>query len=89
MGHLPYSKEEIVRRGKEWYEQEIRTKVEADHWGKILVIDIETGAYEIDDDHGAANRRARAKHPDAVLYGMRIGYPTLGKIGGGWRTIKP
>jgi hypothetical protein len=89
MGHLPYSKEEIVRRGKEWYEQEIRTQVEADHRGKILVIDIETGAYEIDDDHGVANRRARAKHPDAVLYGMRIGSPTLGKMGGGWRTVKP
>jgi len=84
-----YSKEEIARRGQEWYEREIHPKVEASSRGKILVIDNETGAYEIDDDHVAANHRARAKHPDAVLYGMRIGYPTLGKLGGGWRTVQP
>ncbi len=82
-----YTKEEIVRRGKELYEQQIRAKVEEGNKGKILVIDIETGDYEIDEDHLAANQRARAKHLNAVLFGMRIGYPTLGKIGGGWRGI--
>jgi predicted aspartyl protease len=59
MGHPRYSKDEIVRRGKEWYEREIRAKVEEGNKGKILVIDIETGEYEMDDDHLAANQRAR------------------------------
>jgi hypothetical protein len=49
---------------------------------KALVIDIETGEYEIDDDGLAAAHRARAKHPDAALYAMRIGYPAYAKIGG-------
>jgi hypothetical protein len=88
MGHPRYSKEEIARRGQEWYEREIREKVEAGNEGKILVIDIETGDYEIDDDQLAAAHRALAKHPGAALYGMRIGYPSLAKIGGGWGVAK-
>lgn len=90
MGHPRYSGEEIVRRGKEWYEKEIRAKVDAKgNKGKYLVIDIETGEYEMDPDHLAAIRRARAKHPDAALFGIRVGYPTLGKIGGGWKETCP
>ena len=89
MGHSRYPKEEIVRRGEEWYELESRGKIdEASNKGKVLVIDIETGEYEIDDDGLAAARRARAKHPDAALYAMRIGYPAYAKIGGGWGTAK-
>jgi hypothetical protein len=81
MSHPSYTTEEIVRRGKELYEREIRPKVEAGNKGKILVIDIETGAYEIDSDQLAAAERALAKHPGAALFAMRIGYPTMGRIG--------
>jgi hypothetical protein len=87
MAQAQYSKEEIVRRGEEWYEREIRAKVEEGNIGKYLVIDIDTGDYEIDEDHLTAARRAQAKRPGAVLYGMRIGYPALGKIGGGWGNV--
>jgi hypothetical protein len=89
MGHPRYTKEEIAQRGRELYEKEIRAKVEPGNEGKILLIDIETGDYEIDDDQVAAARRALAKHPGAALYGMRIGYPSLEKIGGGWGVNRP
>ena len=88
MAHPRYTKEEIAQRGKEWYEREIRPKVEEGNTGRILIIDIETGDYEIDDDQLAAAHRALAKHPGAALYGMRIGYPALGKIGGRWGKIR-
>ena len=83
-----YSKEEVVRRGKELYEQQIRSKVEDGNKGKMLIIDIETVEYELDQDELTAIRRARTKRPGAVLFGMRIGYPTAHKIGGGWRVAK-
>jgi hypothetical protein len=90
MGHPRYSKEEIVRRGEELYEQQIRGQIdEENNKGKALVIDIETGDYEIDEDGLEAAHRARAKHPDAALYAMRIGYPAYSKIGGGWGAAKP
>jgi hypothetical protein len=84
MGQARYTREEIAHRGEELYEQRIRSAVEPANEGKIIVIDIETGDYEIDEDHLAANARARAKRPDAILYGMRIGHRALGKVGGSW-----
>ena len=47
MGHPRYTKEEIAARGQAIYEQRIRAKVEPEHIGKFLIIDIETGDYEL------------------------------------------
>lgn len=85
MAHPRYTNQEISQRGKEWYERAIRDQLGSDQDGKALIIDIETGEYEIDDDGLAATRRALAKHPGAALYGMRIGYPSYAKLGGSWR----
>lgn len=81
MDHPQYTKEEIAARGRAIYEQQIRLKVESEHVGKFLVIDIETGAYEMDQDGNAASIRAYRKKPAGVRYGMRIGYPAWGRIG--------
>ena len=77
-----YSREEVAARGEAIYEQEIRPKVEGQSKGKYLVLDIETGEYEIDQDDLIATKRAMAKRPDAVLYGLRIGYPAAYRLGG-------
>lgn len=81
VGHPRYTKEEIAARAKALYEQEIRAKVEAEHHGKYIVIDIETGEYEIDKDHFAASKRAYEKNPNGARFAMRIGYRTMGRIG--------
>src|SRR5205809_157007 len=47
MPHPRYTKEQIAERGKEIYDQQIRSHVETIHTGKYLVINIETGEYEI------------------------------------------
>ena len=72
---------EIVSRGQDLYESRIRPLVERDNFGKYVVVDIETGEYEIDADHLAASNRAAAKHPDAPLFAMRIGFRSGGRIG--------
>ena len=82
MPYAKYSPEEVESRGEAIYEQQIRPKVEAQHKGKFLVLDVETGEYEIDDDDLAATKRVLANRPDAVLYGLRIGYPAAYRLGG-------
>ena len=77
-----YSREEVAQRGEAIYEQEIRPHVESESKGKYLVLDIETGEYEIDQDDLAATKRLMAKRPDAVVYGLRIGYPAAYRLGG-------
>ena len=81
MGHPRYSTDEIVARGKEIYEKQLRQKLEAQNLGKFLVIDIETGDYEMDEDDVTASRKASRKKPGGARFGMRIGSPTSGTIG--------
>jgi hypothetical protein len=83
MPHARLTNEEIDRRGQELYDRQIRAQVETpENTGKQIVIDVETGEYEIDDDGLKASRRLMAKHPDAALYGLRIGYNAVYTIGG-------
>ncbi len=67
-----YSKEEFARRGDVIYERDIRPFVEAGNKGKFIAIDIETGAYEIDDDELAASDRLLARVPPAAVHASAV-----------------
>ena len=82
MPYAKYSPEVVESRGEEIYERQIREDVEPGNKGKFVVIDIETGDYEVDEDDLQATKRALAKRSDAVLYGLRIGYPAAYTLGG-------
>jgi hypothetical protein len=73
ISHPRYSKEEFARRGDEIYERDIRPHVEAGDAGKFVVIDIDTGAYEVDADELVASDRLLARHPDAQIWLTRVG----------------
>jgi hypothetical protein len=68
-----YSKEEFARRGDEIYERHICQVVEPDKNGQYVLIDIETGAYEVDKDERAASDRLLARVPDAQIWFRRVG----------------
>lgn len=78
-----FTREEVVRRGREIYEREVRAKVEAEHDGEFVVIDIITGSYEVDESDVAASDRALQNNRDAVLYLMRVNRPAAYRIGSG------
>jgi hypothetical protein len=83
MPHSRFSGEEIVRRGEELYEQSIRSQVETDeNISKIVSIDIETGEYAVDNDPVVAGLRVQSKHPEAAIYGKRIGFNAAFGLGG-------
>ena len=76
-----YSKEEFAQRGDRWYETEIRQKVEVGNHGKIVAIDIETGAFEVADDIVTASEHLLAKYPDAQTWFIRIGHRAVYHFG--------
>ena len=80
-----YSKEEFARRGDEIYERDLRSHVEAGNEGKFIVIDIETGAYEIDADELVASDRLLARHPDAQVWLRQVGSRYARRFGTGSR----
>jgi hypothetical protein len=82
MPHPRYSSHEIAERGRKLYDEQLCAKVTPGNLGKFLVIDIETGEYEIDREELAALGRAQAKHPEAALYMVRIGSRTAYQLGG-------
>jgi hypothetical protein len=73
---------EISRLGAQIYNERLRPLLEPAHLGEYVVIDVETGNFEVDSDHLAASDRAAAKHPGAPLYATRVGMRTVGRIGG-------
>ncbi|MGB3291425.1 MAG: hypothetical protein WBB01_00370 [Phormidesmis sp.] len=76
-----YSKEEMARRGQELYESQVRQQVEAGNEGRIVAIDIETGAFEVDDYVTPATNRLFERYPDAQPWGIRIGHPAVYHFG--------
>jgi hypothetical protein len=76
MGRGKLSSDEIAARGQEIYDRKLRDQLEPSNNGRFLVMDIESGEYEIDDDDLTASIRASRKMSDALRYGMRIGFPT-------------
>jgi hypothetical protein len=58
MSYPKLSDEEIIQRGKEFYEKHIRSEVETvENIGKLISINVETGEYEIGDDLLVTSRR--------------------------------
>jgi hypothetical protein len=77
-----YSKEEFAQRGDEIYESQVRPQVEEGNHGKIVAIDIETGAFEVDASEIAACDRLEAHYPDAQIWIVRIGSRHVRRFGG-------
>lgn len=74
------------QRGDEIYERAIRPHVETTHYGKVVVIDIDSESYIIADNALAASERLLMQHPEAEIWCVRVGHRALHHIGG--RPIK-
>ncbi|NJM64293.1 MAG: hypothetical protein HC851_00800 [Acaryochloris sp. RU_4_1] len=80
---LRYSKEEFARRGNEIYESQVRSQVEEGNHGKIVAIDIETGAFELAKDTITASDQLLERCPDAQIWCVRIGHRGVHRFGVG------
>ena len=72
---------DVERRGQALYEEKIRSRVEATEGGKFVVIDVNSGDYEIDSDDAAATVRLMTRSPGAVTYAVRVGHPAAYRVG--------
>ena len=66
------SPSEISTKGEAIYEK-LMEKLEAEHWGEVVVIDIYSGDYEVASDDLTATLRMFERRPDAMTWGTRIG----------------
>jgi hypothetical protein len=78
---LRYSKEEFARRGNEIYQSQVRPQIEQGNHGKIVAIDIETGAFELARDTMTASDRLLERCPDAQIWCVRVGHRGVHRFG--------
>jgi hypothetical protein len=76
-----YDKEEFARRGNELYEAQVRPQVEEGNYGRVVAIDIETGAFEVADTPMVAVDRLYEREPDAQPWVIRIGHRAVFRFG--------
>jgi hypothetical protein len=77
---IPYTEEDALRRGEEFYESQIRPIVEADNSGKVVAIDVETGDYGMGITSLEACDELFARRPNAFFYLVRIGQRAVHQI---------
>ncbi len=75
-----FEKDEFIRRGKELYRR-IRPRVEERNRGKVVEVDLETGAFAVAINAIVASEQLLARYPDAQTWFVRIGYDDLFRIG--------
>ncbi len=81
MPDVSQTEEEVARRGEALYERQIRPQISAADQGKFLVVDIDTGEYELDTSELVAFKRAKAKNREGVLYMLRVGFSSAYQLG--------
>jgi hypothetical protein len=84
-----YNKEEHARRGTAIYDERVRLQVEAGNRGKVVAIDLDTEEFEVAEDTLAASQRLLARHPDAQIWCVRIGYAAVHRFGPRVRAVSP
>lgn len=77
------SHEEAGRIAKKLYKERIKQQVETEeNIGKVVLIDIESGDYEVDENGLEACKRLNQRHPYTRLHEIRIGYNASVAFGG-------
>jgi hypothetical protein len=76
---LLVDKDEIVEKGQHIYEA-IKDKLEPEHRGEIVAIEVETGDYFLGRRVIEATDKAREKYPDKVFYVARVGFPVVHRL---------
>ena len=77
--HTPFTRrypmDEIARRGAAVYREVVLPRLTPADQDKYVVIDIETGEYEIDAGLMEASLRLHARIPGAQGWAERVGHP--------------
>jgi hypothetical protein len=77
------SSEEVAKRAYRIFDRKIRQEVETEeNIGKMVIINVETGDYEVDETGLQAAKSLQSKSPYARLFGIRIGYNVAASLGG-------
>lgn len=64
----------LIDKAQSHYRKHVRPLVYPQHKGRMLIMDLESHDYEIDDHDIAATDRLWQRKPSCLTFGIRIGY---------------
>lgn len=76
-----FSRDEIVQRGDELFEQAIRSQVAGRPDMDFVAIDVETGDFEVGPVEIEVTKRLLERNPEAQIFGRRVGFRAAHRIG--------
>ncbi len=81
--NLPSREErrEIGKKARAIYEP-LREKLEKDHWGEYITINVDNGDYAVAPEHEEAVKKMRTKYPNQLFFTIRIGYRAIAHFRG-------
>jgi hypothetical protein len=68
-----YSLEGFARRGDDFLDRIIQPLLKPEDVGKYVLIDIDSGDFEVDEDEIVASDRLLARQPEAQVWMVRVG----------------
>ena len=71
---MKVKRKDIATVGRAMY-AEMRPELETSEWGRMVVIDVNSGDYEVADDDLTATTRLMKRRPGAMTWGELVGYP--------------
>ncbi len=78
---LKLDPDEHARRGTEVYEQEVLPQLQDRDHGKVVALDIDSGAFVVADNTVEASDRLLEKVPDARIWFVRVGHRAVHRFG--------
>lgn len=72
----------VADRAKAIYAGRLQAELEAEHEGRYVAIEPESGEYFLADSFGDAVTQARKSHPRRVSFVIRIGHDAALHLGG-------
>ncbi len=72
----------VIERSKRIYTEQLQTLLEAEHRGRFVAIEPESGESFLGDTFDEAVRSATVKHPSRLSHTIRIGHAAAFTVGG-------
>ncbi len=71
----------VIDRAKQLYANDLRVALEADHRGRYVAIEPESGEYFLSDTLDGAVLAARKRHPSRLSHTFRVGHSAALHLG--------
>lgn len=70
----------IAQKGEQIYQEKLKDKLETQHKGEYVAINVENEDYFLAESPDEALNKAKEKYPNAIFHLIRIGYSGVYKV---------